>query len=374
MSSDNTSMAAPMPPANPYNQSFTLLMPDGTPFNLSISDLDAWYSYSVYVSIEYATQLGASLILLVTLALLTKPDKRHSPIFLINAAALFFNFLRLLLSCLYFGGPFSEAYTVLALDYDDVPTSAYGVSITAEIGTVMVLILVQLSLILQTQVVCLTLASIYRQILLGVSSMIGAVDIGWRLYLAVVNIQCTLGTNDCTVMSSVEAITNFVTTASIFWFSAVFVAKLGHAIHRRRKLGLRRWGSMHIIFTMGCQTLIIPGRYLLAIVLRHLLPRQWHSAVRTNLFEAFFSALQYLINFPAIGSFVLTLVAIFLPFSSLWATTAIDGLNRTTAPQPPRLAIKAKTVVPTSSYESGSDAWVGSKKEEFAFGAAGIEV
>ena len=385
MSSSAADTAGPAPPSDPFNQNLTMLLPDGTPLNITISDLDDWYLYSVYVSIEYASQLGACLILLTTLVLLTKPDKRHSPIFLLNASALFFNVLRLLLGCIYFAGPFSEAYIFFSGDYAAVPRSAYNVSVTTEVGTVLVLVLVQLSLILQTHVVCLTLRRAYRHGLLGVSSAVASVAVAWRLYLAVVNIQLILSPDAegvDTELPRIQAVSNFVTTASIFWFSAVFVAKLAHALRRRHRLGLRRWGPMQIIFTMGCQTLVIPGESY-----PHQLPKSPNlvkvaCATAADDLLALFSALQYLIDFAAIGSFVVTLVAIFLPLSSLWAAATIDGqagAGATAQRQQPvmkaRKFVAGKDSTASSSEGTASDAfWLTPTRNEFGGDGVGIEV
>ena len=245
-----------------FMQNFTLHFQDGTPFNVTISDLDAWTYYSIIVSVEYALQLGACLALFFTLVAITKSSKYRSPMFLLNAMALFFNNARLLLACLYFTGPFNEAYVYLSGDFATVPLSAYNVSISTEVLTVAVLCLVQLSLLFQTSVVCLNLSQTLRLILLLISSFMASVDVGWRLLLAVVNIKLILDPDAkkvANMLPTFESTSNIVTTVAIFWFAAVFTAKLGHAIFRRWKLGLRRWGSMEIIFTMSCHTLFIPG-------------------------------------------------------------------------------------------------------------------
>ena len=59
-----------------------------------------------------------------------------------------------------------------------------------------------------------------------------------------------------------------------------------------------------------------------------------------------------MIDFPGIGSFVVTLVVIFLPLSSLWAATSIDSLERGVQPRPLRTLVpvnRAACVNPDSS-------------------------
>jgi pheromone alpha factor receptor len=271
-------MAAPansqikvQPTFDPFNQTFTLLSPDGaSTIQLTISDLDAWYLYNIYCSIEYAVQIGASLILLVVLVLTTNHTKRHSPLFYINVSALLLNFLRLLFSTLVFTGPFSEAYAYLAFDFARVPASAYALSLAGEALTLVLQLVVETSLLLQVHVVCVTLRRGFRVLILSASSAVASLALAFRLYLAVVNGHAILHPQDMSPaemaeLAWLESTSNIVTTITISWFSAVFVTKLGFALRQRRILGLRRWGSMQILFIMGCQTGVIPGMFFLSL-------------------------------------------------------------------------------------------------------------
>ena len=244
---------------DPFSQSFTLLLADGTPFNVSIPDLDDFIFYGVEICINYASQLGASLILLVMLALLTKAEKRSSPIFVLNCLSLALNFVRNVLQCLYFTGPFSETYAYFGQDYSRVPRSAYATSIAATVLTFMLLVCIELSLILQAHVICITVRKVYRQTITIISIIVAALACAIRLALCIENAKYTISLTYLTPLAWLSNATNVTTTISIFWFCAVFVTKLGFALGQRRKLGLRRFGPMQIIFIMGCQTLIIPG-------------------------------------------------------------------------------------------------------------------
>ena len=245
---------------DPFTQTFTLLFQDGTPFNVTIPDLDDFILYSVQICINYAAQLGASLILLIVLALLTKSEKRTSPVFILNSISLALNFIRNVLQCLYFTGPFSEVYAYFSQDYSRVPQSAYSTSVAATVFTFLLLVCIEVSLLLQTQVVCVTLRKVYRQMVFLLSAAVALLAIAFRLALCISNARATYGLTTLVSLTWLTSTTNIVTSISIFWFSVVFLTKLGFALHQRRKFGLRRFGPMQIIFIMGCQTLIIPGR------------------------------------------------------------------------------------------------------------------
>ena len=265
--STNTTAMGTNQTFDPYSQPFTLLMGDGTPFIVTILDLDDFILYSLQISINYASQLGASLVLLVVLVLLTKSDKRSSPIFVLNTLALALNFVRNLLQCLYFTGPFSETYAYFAQDYSHVPTSAYATSITATVFTFLLLVCVESSLLLQTHVVCLTLRTLYRRGIFVLSVIIALTAIGFRLALCVLNSEYIVTLQYISSLDWLASATNITTSISVFWFCAVFVTKLGFALQQRKKLGLRRFGPMQIIFIMGCQTLTIPGRVVRSLTI-----------------------------------------------------------------------------------------------------------
>jgi pheromone alpha factor receptor len=245
--------------------------PNGGNYTFRTGDLDALTNSGFETVIVFASQLGASLMLLIVMILLTKPDKRLTPIFALNAVSLLLNFLRLLLMCLYYTGPLNETYVSLTGDVSSVPYSAYGTQIGAVVMEILLVATVVASLALQVQVVCIDLRRLYRRLVFAASVCMALVAIGCRLAYGIANCQFIVTLQNPENLFVLEGATLNATSASIFFFSAVFVAKLGLALWKRHKLGLRRWGPMQILFTMGCQTLFIPGNgpaYLFKTILR----------------------------------------------------------------------------------------------------------
>ena len=266
-SSTASAATSAMPTSDPFAQTLTLLYADNTPFNITIPDIDAFILYSLKISISYAAQLGACLMLLIVLALVTKADKRKSPLFLLNAASLALSVLHNFMACLYFTGPFSEFYAFFAGDFDRVPRSAYANSVATIVLALMQEVCIEASLLLQVHVVCVTLRKVYRQAILGVSIVIALVAIGCRFALVVENSRDVLGAEDEDGLGRVSDAANISLTISVFWFSAAFLAKLGHAMYERRKLGLTGFGAMQVLSVMAFQTMTIPGRFPSTILL-----------------------------------------------------------------------------------------------------------
>ena len=246
---------------DPFAQSFTLQMGDGTPFNVSIPELDDFVLYSVQISINYAAQLGASLVLLIVLLLLTKPDKRQSAIFIINTVSLVLNVIRNVIQCVYFTGPFSEVYAYFGQDYSRVTKSDYATSVAGTVLTTVLLTCVEISLILQVRVVCVTLRTAYREAISIFTILNALLAIGFRLALCIQNAKAIVLAKSEFSLHWLTSASNIVFTVSICCVCAVFVIKLGFALDQRKKLGLGQFGPMKIIFIMGCQTLVIPGTY-----------------------------------------------------------------------------------------------------------------
>ena len=245
---------------DPFTQTITLRLADGSPLGLSLSMLDYFMLENLRICINLASQIGASVILLVILLLLTKPDKRRAPIFITNVLSLSLNVVRNVLQCLYFTGPFSRIYAYFGQDYSHVASKDYAASVAAAILPLLLLICVECSLLLQLRVVCCTLPRLYRQVVYTASLLIASLAVAFRLALAIENSKIILHWDYHVSIKWLADASNITTSISICFFCAAFVTKLGHALNQRRKLGLGQFGPMQIIFIMGCQTLFIPGR------------------------------------------------------------------------------------------------------------------
>ncbi|KAK9854235.1 hypothetical protein MYU51_004087 [Penicillium brevicompactum] len=288
----------PSVPFDPYTQNVTMRHADGSAFNVSVPMLNVFVQYNVRVCINYGVQFGASLVLLVILLLLTHADKRRSVVFILNGLALLFNSVRLLFQVIHFETDFEKIYEYFAQDYSAVPASAYAISIVATVFLTLVIICIEVSLVLQLNVVCSTLRRRYRRPLLGLSVLVALVPTLFRFWFMVQNCKLIISLNYMSQIWWIESITNISLTVSICFFCTVFVVKLGFAINQRRRLGVREFGPMKVIFVMGCQTMIAP---------------------------AIFSIAQYYITVPELNSNVVTLVVISLPLSSIWAGAALES-------------------------------------------------
>lgn len=227
--------------------------------DITYADIDEILYYGVSICINYGTQIGASLILLIALVLVTRPEKRQSAVFIFNALSLAINFVRNILQCLYFTSTFWTSYVIFTGDYSNVPRSAYNTSIAGVLLTFLLVICLEISLVLQVRAVCGTMTDRVKYSIATISIAIVSTLIGFHFAETILNIKAINTAQSFSKYDWLGGAVIYLTTASICWFSVVFVGKLAFALVQRRKLGLTQFGPMQIIFIMGAQTLFIPG-------------------------------------------------------------------------------------------------------------------
>ncbi|KAF2503277.1 hypothetical protein BU16DRAFT_35268 [Lophium mytilinum] len=338
MTASNGTGALP-PDFNPWNQTFKLYMADGSEFSVGMKDLDYYRNYAVRVCINFATQIGASIMLLIVLSVLTRRDKRNAPVFILNASSLLVNFIRSILQCLYFTGSYYSPYAYFAGDYSRVPKVEYGVSITANTLTLVLVMLVMSSLVLQVRVMLITAPKIQRFWIMVVTSSIAILTVAFRFGLVVLNNEAIMNIDSFYNLQWFLTATYITQAVSIWFFCTVFLVKLFFALKQRKKLGIAQLGPMQIIFIMCCQTMVIP---------------------------AVFTVLNYVHPAVEFASQTLTIVCLFLPLSAIWAGTAIEdrrfavrgpgahrqllGLGKTITPGSTTTASPTKPLMSTRSH------------------------
>ncbi|KAK9472672.1 fungal pheromone mating factor STE2 GPCR-domain-containing protein [Dipodascopsis tothii] len=258
------------------------------------ADFDSWTNEFVSMAAILGVQIGACTVMAITLALLSKPAKRLTPIFLLNQFSLMVLVVRGILYLKYITGPMASFASSFALYTDDIPDSAYSESYATSIMPMLVVIAVEISLILQVRIVYASNRHTQRVVTV-LASMLGLVVVVFWI-LSEVNAYDDL--YGLTVAMSQWPYTAAYVSYSVFIFacSGAFMYKLYQAIRQRRSLGLTQFGPLQIIFIMSLQTMILP---------------------------AIMTVIQIAAN-PGFGYSSMTslIVVISLPLSTLWASSA----------------------------------------------------
>jgi pheromone alpha factor receptor len=256
----------PPPDFDVFHQNFSLLAPDGvTAWPTNTDDVNVVKNLAVQTAVVFATQLGASAMLLFILLLMTTSIKRRSLAFVFNVLALICNIIRCTIQCVEMVGPFMDFILVIMQVYNvGGIDEAVKLSVANSVMTTLVFIFIQMALITQVHVVVMATGKMQRYAVLGFCCLISTLAIAFRLKLLVVNCKNTTNLDGLTEAAAnaqnwAQSTSNICGIVSICTFSFVFCTKLALAIRARRQMGLKQFGAMQIIFIMGCQTLIIPG-------------------------------------------------------------------------------------------------------------------
>jgi pheromone alpha factor receptor len=265
MSSSTNATTYP-PPADPFTQPVTILLPDGTPFNVTMDQFAWFHAQMAQLAVSRGAALGATLVMLLAVAALTPAPKRGSPVFALKLAALALNACRTLFMAVWVPSAWTSPYAVLANDFSEVPVADYGASIAVPVFTFLALGTVLASLLLQVRV---ALAAARRTVRLGVLSACGVLallSLATEMVVVVINIKVQI--LNPTNMAGDEAwerlieANNLVMMLAFLLFTLVFVGKLGVAIwaQMRRLSTAQRFGPLQVLFIMGVQTLVVPSK------------------------------------------------------------------------------------------------------------------
>lgn len=234
--------------------------PDGSVITVNMELVDYYRLYSSRLGISFGSQIGSSLMLLLVLVLLTRSDKRKSMIFILNALCLLVNTVRVIFSACYLTSSLMHPYALFSGLFR-ANTTDLTISIISNTLSVVVLALVMASLSLQVWVACVTTGNLQRILIMGVTTAMALVCLGFKFAFMVATHIATVQVVDRGVdkLSACSWITQAV---AILMYSCVFTWKLGYAIVQRRRLNMLQFGPMQIVFIMGCQTMLIPGMLL----------------------------------------------------------------------------------------------------------------
>lgn len=294
--SSTTSMAAPgSENFNPHLQPITIFYPDATNFTLTLMDITQVNYAAIRKVTIFGAELGASIIILVLLAALTWAEKRRTILFSVNMLALLALAIRSILQIEYYLQPWFDMYTYLSGDTSDVSMGSRATTVAAGTMQIVLVAATQISLILQIRVVYASMPKINIAMTALASVVATTVMSFYTISLVQSNIAGMRA--EPYLGGWIYPTARGLYAFSICLYSLVFVLKLGHAIHRRKCLGLQKFGPLQVVFIMGCQTMLVP---------------------------AIFSVVENVVKFDGLSSLTAALVAISLPLSAMWAAAQTE--------------------------------------------------
>jgi pheromone alpha factor receptor len=248
--------------SNPTAPNVTILMSNGTQFDVLISDIDRWFYFATRVSTNYGTQVGACLVMFLVTLVLAGDSQRRKLVYILNVFSLVLGFVRAMFQLVYFSGHWQEFYNYFTDSQSNLTKSDFATSVA---GTVMPLLMtaaVNMSLALQAHTVCKVMERKYYYTSFGFSCVVLLLALGFRFA------ECV--TNSMAITSGVTyfdqawiTIGTLATQAiSIGWFSILFMWKLGWTVWTRKKMGWPNLRLVEFLMIMSGCTMIIPCKWL----------------------------------------------------------------------------------------------------------------
>lgn len=244
-------------------------MANGTSSTLPSHEMAKISVHEKQICVNYGAQLGASAVLLLVV-FLTKSSGRATPIFWINIVLLVSNIIRNGVLSFQFANAPQDAYLRSGTYHPQIKPAHLAIILATEISTWVIFGCLEISLYLQTRAVCIDVHKLYGQILHGFSLCISVVAIIFRISsscIAIAKDGIRLGKDSGSDWLSKT--TSITTTINICWFCLLLLTTLGFAIRRRRMLGLKRFGALHVLIIMNAQIFVTIGNVLQPIFLRY---------------------------------------------------------------------------------------------------------
>ncbi|KAL2753962.1 hypothetical protein ACRALDRAFT_2028490 [Sodiomyces alcalophilus JCM 7366] len=249
-----------MAPFDPRAQTFILLAADGvTEIPVSVPDVNILFRENLATSINYASQLGASFIMLLVIVCMTPTTRLAKASQWVHIVGLVLATIRMTLLAAYFTSDWTEFYSFWALDYSTINPSDIHTSIATEVISFLFFISVQVALGMQAWAVVNLLPDLWKWFFAALSGFISLLAIAFRLLVGTVQIVAMLDVFwERLIWAGFASST--IATVSIFYYCALFNIKLvTHLIVHRRVLPSRRGLTpMEVLVITNGLLMIIP--------------------------------------------------------------------------------------------------------------------
>lgn len=270
--------------------------------SITFSQLDHHANIMANYSITNGCSITACAFALVLLFLVIKNKK--TPIFVLNQIILTVSIVKSALFLGYQLGPLGSITSTFTgmVAYDD--RNLYKMSIAGNAMMIILIFLIQLSFAYQTWIIFQSPeVKIYGYLTTSVAILLMGTTFGLFVTRAVYTTRF-YESIDAEVPGWILGLPQIIFSASVNYMSLILVLKLIFAIRTRRYLGLKQFSYYHILTIMFTQTMLIPT--VLA-------------------FSAYSS---YSLDYgDLLNHLSLSLIALLLPFTSIWSSLANNSRN-----------------------------------------------
>ncbi|KAH6897499.1 fungal pheromone mating factor STE2 GPCR-domain-containing protein [Thelonectria olida] len=212
---------------DPYTQNVTFLAGDGrTEIAVPAGMIDEFHTVSVSICLNYGAQLGACLIMLAVLLVMTPSTKFRRPSTVLHISGLAICIVRMSLLSAYFPSHFNNFYAVWGSDYSHVPQIDFNVSVAATTFSLLLVIAVEAALMHQAWTMVKLWPTVWKLLISVLSTIITLYTIGWRIAFTVVQNETIINLVPPVHHRWVVQWAVIANAISICWFCVIFNLKL----------------------------------------------------------------------------------------------------------------------------------------------------
>lgn len=249
------------------NQTILIMAPDGTYVPIPLATIDANQFQIVVQTIGYSVELGASIVMLVVLLVMTPKTKFWRLHTYLNIAALCSNIIRTVLLAIYFKSSWLGFFALYTTDYDYVTTTDTINSIASSAMSIPQNIMVMWALVLQAWAMVRFWPQAYKAGIIVVSIVLVLLEIGFMgasqtyqimtIYLPLKQAYDILANKAWVRMGYLG-----LEVATICWFCVLFIGKLVTHLYKNRSFlpTTKGLGPMDALVMTNGVLMLIPGK------------------------------------------------------------------------------------------------------------------
>lgn len=247
---------------DPRTQVFTLIGPDGvTEIPLAVDMVDLVYVDRFVVEVNYGSQIGASVVMLLVYLLMTPQAKFRRTPTIINSLSLLVNIVRCILLSWFPTSAWFEFYTLFSGDISNVPARDYSTSVAGTVFTIPTIILMEAALIVQAWAMIQLWPARYKVPAVFISALVAATSVGFKFTDSILQSQAIL--YRVTPPLWVRKTDLAFSTASICWFCFLFNVRLAMHMWTHNKIlpSVKGLSAMEVLVMTNGILMLVPSEH-----------------------------------------------------------------------------------------------------------------
>nr|CAP17772.1 pheromone receptor 2 [Neurospora intermedia] len=262
LNSTHATLTLPIPPADRdhlENQMLFLFDNYGHLLNVTTTDVDALNDMMISITINYATQIGATFIMLAIMLLMT-PRRRFKRLpTIISLLALCINLIRVVLLALFYPSHWTDFYVLYSGDWQFVPPSDMQISVAATVLSIPVTALLLSALMVQAWSMMQLWTPIWRALVVLVSGLLSLATVAMSFANCIYQAKNILYADPLPAYW-VRKLYLALTTGSISWFTFLFMIRLVMHMWTNRSIlpSMKGLKAMDVLIITNSILMLIP--------------------------------------------------------------------------------------------------------------------